>query len=156
MRASYNFGVYIMKYTETLEMNEFVLQLSQEHKIIFLETLFFLANIDGSRDEEEIKYIKDAAKHYNIDNLEEIFKETTEEDILEKVKTIDNRRACLELIKEMCQLGHSDSDLTDDETLFIGHVGLAMGIELEKIEQISNWIIDKIIWFEQGKLIFED
>ena len=145
-----------MNYTETLEANNVVKSLSQEHKVIFLNTLFFLANIDGSRDEEEIKRITDLAKTYKIEQSEQIFKETTQEQILIDLKKLNNRRVCLELIKEMCLLGHSDSDLTDEETLFIGHAGIAMGIELEKIEQISNWIIDKIIWLEQGKIIFED
>lgn len=145
-----------MTYTETLETNNFVANLSQEQKIVFLKALFYLANIDGNRDEQEIKYIVDAAKTYKIENFEDIFKETSQEEILSELKTLNNRRACLELIKELCLLGHSDSDLTDDETLFIGHAGLAMGIELEKIEQISNWIVDKIIWLEQGKIIFED
>ncbi len=145
-----------MTYTETLEMNNFVLKLSQEDKIIFLQTLFFLANIDKNRDEQEIIFIKDLADYYKVEQSEEIFKNTTEEEILNKLKTIKNRRTSLELIKEMCLLGHSDSDLTDEETLFIGHAGLAMGIEIEKIEQISNWIIDKIIWLEQGKIIFEN
>jgi hypothetical protein len=53
-------------------------------------------------------------------------------------------------------LGHADNDLSDEETLFIGHAGLTMGVELEKIEQISNWVIDRIIWLEQGKIIFEE
>ena len=145
-----------MTYTETLETNNFILNLSQEQKTVFLKTLFYMANIDGNRDEQEIKYIVDAAKAYKIENFEDIFKETSQKEILSELKTLNNRRACLELIKELCLLGHSDSDLTDDETLFIGHAGLAMGIELEKIEQISNWIIDKIIWLEQGKTIFED
>ena len=145
-----------MTYTETLDANNVVKSLSQEHKTIFLNALFFLANIDGSRDEEEIKRITDLAKTYKIEQSEQIFKETTQEQIFYYLKKLNNRRVCLELIKEMCLLGHSDSDLTDDETLFIGHAGIAMGIELEKIEQISNWIIDKIIWLEQGKIIFED
>ena len=145
-----------MTYTETLETNNFILNLSQEQKTVFLKTLFYMANIDGNRDEQEIKYIVDAAKAYKIENFEDIFKETSQKEILSELKTLNNRRACLELIKELCLLGHSDSDLTDDETLFIGHACLAMGIELEKIEQISNWIIDKIIWLEQGKTIFED
>lgn len=145
-----------MTYTETLETNNFILNLSQEQKTVFLKTLFYMANIDGNRDEQEIKYIVDAAKTYKIENFEDIFKETSQKEILSELKTLNNRRACLELIKELCLLGHSDSDLTDDEILFIGHAGLAMGIELEKIEQISNWIIDKIIWLEQGKTIFED
>ena len=145
-----------MTYTETLETNNFILNLSQEQKTVFLKTLFYMANIDGNRDEQEIKYIVDAAKAYKIENFEDIFKETSQKEILSELKTLNNRRACLELIKELCLLGHSDSDLTDDETLFIGHAGLAMGIELEKIEQISNWVVDKIIWLEQGKIIFED
>ena len=40
--------------------------------------------------------------------------------------------------------------------LIIGKIGLAMGVELSKIEQISNWIIDHIIWLEQAKVIFEE
>lgn len=145
-----------MTYTENLEDNNFVINLSQEQKIIFLKALLYLANIDGNRDEDEIKYIKNAVLNYKIKDLQAIFKPTTEEEIIEELKTIEDRRICLELIKEMCLLGHSDSDLSDEETLFIGHAGLAMGIELEKIEQISNWVIDKIIWLEQGKIIFED
>ena len=62
----------------------------------------------------------------------------------------------MELIKEMCVLAHADDELSDQETLLIGRVGQAMGVELEKIEQISNWIIDRIIWLEQAKIIFEE
>ena len=46
-------------------------------------------------------------------------------------------------------------DLTDREMLLIGRVGLAMGLELEKIEQISRWVVDRIVWIEEGKIIFE-
>ena len=56
----------------------------------------------------------------------------------------------------MCMLAHVDNILSDEETLFIGKIGLALGVEIEKIEQISNWIIDRIIWLEQAKIIFED
>ena len=31
-----------------------------------------------------------------------------------------------------------------------------MGVELEKIEQISNWVIDRIISAEEAKVIFEE
>ena len=58
------------------------------------------------------------------------------------------------LIKEMCMLAHADDELSDSETLLIGKVGEAMGVSLEKIQQISNWVIDRIIWLERGKLIF--
>ena len=145
-----------MTYTEMLEYNDFVLRLSQEHKTIFVKALLYMANIDGKRDENEIQYIKKAILAYKLRDIQAMFQPTTEEELLEELQTFDDRRTCLELIKELCLLGHADGDLSDQETLFIGHAGLAMGIDLEKIEEISNWTIDKIIWLEQGKIIFED
>ena len=56
----------------------------------------------------------------------------------------------------MCALAHVDSELSDSETLLIGKVGLKLGLSLDKIEQISNWVIDRIIWQEQAKIIFEE
>ena len=75
---------------------------------------------------------------------------------LADVAKIKNRHLALELIREMCMLSHVDNVLSDNETLIIGKIGLAMNVELEKIEQISNWIIDHIIWLEQAKIIFEE
>lgn len=145
-----------MTYTEFSEVNSFMTNISEDQKIVSLKVLFYLANIDNKRDELEIKFIKNLANLYQINQSEEIFKASSEEEIIGLLKTINNRRISLELIKEMFLLGHSDSDLTDEETLFIGHAGLAMGIEIEKIEQISNWVIDKIILHEQSKIIFEE
>ena len=145
-----------MTYIEFSEVNSFMTNISEDQKIVSLKVLFYLANIDNKRDELEIKFIKNLANLYQINQSEEIFKASSEEEIIGLLKTINNRRISLELIKEMFLLGHSDSDLTDEETLFIGHAGLAMGIEIEKIEQISNWVIDKIILHEQSKIIFEE
>ena len=47
-------------------------------------------------------------------------------------------------------------ELSDEETALIGKVGMAMGIDLDKIEQISNWVIDRLIWLEEAKIIFEE
>ena len=88
--------------------------------------------------------------------VDEILKIDNDDEVVNAVKIIDNRRAAMELIKEMCILAHADDELSDSETLLIGRIGQAMGIELEKIEQISNWIIDRIIWLEQAKIIFEE
>ncbi len=145
-----------MTYTETLENNSHILKLNEEQKIVFFKALAYMAKIDDHIDEEEIKYIKGAAAKYHIVQFSEIFNFQDEKDIFNQVKKLPNRRVGLELIKELCLLGHSDSDLSDDEVLFIGKIGTAMGIELEKIEQISDWVVDKIIWLEKGKIIFED
>lgn len=142
-----------------MEQNMEVLsKLTEDQKIAFMKAFSRLAAADGHLDEDELAFIKEMAQIYGVskERAAEILKIDNDDEVVEAVKVIDNRRAALELIKEMCILAHADDVLTDDETLLIGRVGQAMGVELEKIEQISNWIIDRIIWLEQAKIIFEE
>lgn len=137
---------------------EILSTLTEEQKVAFMKAFSRLAAADGRLDEDELAFIRSMAKVYGIsdERVDEILAISSDEEVVNAVKVIDNRRAALELIKEMCVLAHADDELTDKETLLIGCVGQAMGIELEKIEQISNWIIDRIIWLEQAKIIFEE
>ena len=135
-----------------------IMGMSDDAKVAYLKAFSRLANADGNFDDNEKAFIKDLAERYVIpaDRLPEIFAAGDDDEIVESVKQIQNRRAALELIKELCFLAHADDELTDDETLFIGRVGQAMHVELEKIEQISNWVIDKIILAEEARIIFEE
>ncbi len=127
-----------------------------EEKRAFFEALIAVAGADGNCDNDELKFIEESAISHGIDNVQKIMEGLDTEKVLENVSQIKNRHLALELIREMCMLSHVDNVLSDNETLIIGKIGLAMGIELEKIEQISNWIIDHIIWMEQAKIIFEE
>ena len=127
-----------------------------EEKTVFFRVLFHLADSDGITDENELEFIRNTAKKQGIEDLEELQNLTDEAKILQDVKVIKNRHLALELIREMCMLSHVDNILSDEETLFIGKVGIALGVEMEKIEQISNWVIDHIFWREQAKYIFEE
>lgn len=137
---------------------EVLSKLTEDQKIAFMKAFSRLAAADGYLDEEELSFIKETAQVYGVSKhrIDEILKIDNDEEVINAVKVINNRRAALELIKEMCILAHADDVLSDQETLLIGRIGQAMGIELEKIEQISNWIIDRIIWLEQAKIIFEE
>lgn len=142
-----------------LERNmEYLSKLNEEQRIAFMKALARLANADGRLDEDEKQFIKQVAVIYGVPTkrVEEILQIESDDEIVEAVKVIDSRRAALELIKEMCVLAHADNELSESETLLIGKVGQAMGIELEKIEQISQWVIDRVIWLEEAKLIFEE
>jgi hypothetical protein len=79
----------------------------------------------------------------------------TNEEIITQASLITNRLVALHLIKEICFLANSDGDLSDKEIVLIGKIGQAMNIELEKIQEISQWVVEKIIWIEKGKIIFE-
>ena len=137
---------------------EVLSKLTEDQKVAFMKAFSRLAGADGHLDEDELAFIRSMARVYGISDkrVDEILKIDSDEEVVNAVKVIDNRRAALELIKEMCVLAHADDELSDQETLLIGRVGQAMGGELEKIEQISNWIIDRIIWLEQAKIIFEE
>ena len=115
-----------------------------------------LSHADGYFDDREKEFITTAAKAHGINNIDELSQYKDEDEVVENVKIIHDRHLALELLREMCLLSHVDNELSDEETLFIGKVGIALGIEMEKIEQISNWIIDRIIWLEQAKIIFEE
>ena len=137
---------------------ECIAALTKDQKIAFIQAFVRLAHADGNVDEAERKYIRGLAGAYGLteDDKDEILSIKDDASVIEAVKKITSKRAALELIKEMCVLAHADETLTDDETLFIGKVGQAMGVSLDKIEQISSWVIDRIIWLQEGKLIFED
>ncbi len=142
-----------------MEQNmEYLTKLNEDQRIAFMKALARLANADGKLEDDEKEFIREAAKIYGVPEgrLEEILKQGTDDEVVEAVKIIDNRRAALELVKEMCILAHADDELSDSETLLIGRIGQAMGVELEKIEQISQWVIDRLIWVEEGKIIFEE
>ena len=126
-----------------------------EEKQAFFEALLALASADGGCDSDELEFITEAAVSHGIENISQILEGQDLEKVLADVAKIKNRHLALELIREMCMLSHVDNVLSDNETLIIGKIGLAMNVELEKIEQISNWIIDHIIWLEQAKIIFE-
>ena len=147
-----------MLYQRTVQTLNFIQKLSEEQKIIFLKAFAHLARADGDFEEIERKFIMNIAGLYGIseDHMPEILAENTDAYIIEEVAKIKDRRAAMELVKEMCMLAHVSDDFGDAELLFISKVGQAMGIEPEKIEQISKWVIDRIIWLEEGKLIFEE
>ena len=137
---------------------EEMLKLDEDARLAYLMAFTRLACADGSFDENEKRFIKNLAHTYQISEakVSEIFETRSDDEIIENIKKIKSRRVALQLIKELCILAHADDVLTDEETLFIGRIGQALNVELDKIEQISNWVIDKIILAEEAKIIFEE
>ena len=128
-------------------------EMSEDDRVIFLKALVRLAKADGQVDDGEKKFIGELARVFEIPaaRAAEIRAAANDDAVIKEV----NRRTAMELVKEMCMRANSDGDLSDRETLLIGRVGQAMGLELEKVEQIGQWVIDRIVWLEEGKIIFE-
>ena len=141
---------------ENVLNKEIMNSLSEPQKIAFLKTLLFASKIDGEVNDGEVKFIKKMATKYKVENVKKVFEQVSEKELLAEVQILSNRRVALELIKELFRLGHADSDLGDEEVLFIGRLATALRIEIKKVEQISSWVIDRLVWEEQGKIIFEE
>ena len=131
--------------------------MSEDVRVDFLKALVRLAKTDGNFDENEREFVREVALAYAVpaSRFDEILNVESDEALLEEVKVIKDRHIAMELVKEMCMLANTDGDLSDDEVMLIGRVGQAMGLELDKIQQISQWVIDRIVWLEEGKIIFE-
>lgn len=147
-----------MEFLKVEQNMEHLTKLNEDQRIAFMKALARLARADGKLDDSEKEFICEVAKVYGVpaERVQEILQFSNDDEVVESVKQITNRKAALELVKEMCILAHADNELSESETLLIGKVGQAMGIELEKIEQISQWVIDRIIWLEEAKIIFEE
>lgn len=139
-----------------IDMENFII-LDEEQKLAFFRAFAKMASVDGKLDESEESFIKGVAISLGIsvEKSGTALANLDEDKIVEDVAKINDRSVALELIKELCMLAHADEKLSDEEVVFIGKVGLAMGVELEKIEQISNWVIDRLILLDQEKIIFE-
>lgn len=132
--------------------------LTDHQKEAFLKTFVKMAGADGSFDDCEKEFILKIAGSFGLDSsaIKSLFEPVDKEHLLSVLAEIKDRGAALELVKELCILAHADDELSDEEILFLGEVGQAMGVELEKIEEISQWVIDYMIWKNQGKIIFEE
>ena len=124
-------------------MMEFFEHVDINQRIAFLSTIAYLARVDGEFDQDEKEFFVDLAKLYMLskDAAKEAIRPRTEPEILALVKQIEDPGLALVLIREMFYLGYEDGDLSDSEILFISKVGLALNIPIEKMEQISSWVI---------------
>jgi len=131
-------------------------KMTEDDKVVFVKVLACLAQSDGNFDDNEKQFVFELFDAFGLpENKKDKLSKIEDEEAINEAKKITDRHVAMELIKEMCMLANSDGDLTERETMLIGRIGLAMNLELEKIEQISRWVIDRIIWIEEGKIIFE-
>lgn len=130
--------------------------MTKEQKLIFLKTLVALAKADTKIDGNEKDFLKGMSLVFNLPQEDIDIKHIPSEDeVVDMVKVIKDRKLAMNLIKEMCMLANFDGDMSDEEIVLIGRVGEAMGLSVDKIQDISQWVIDRIVLQERGKIIFE-
>lgn len=126
-----------------------------EEKNIFITVLCSLASADGKIKPEEMQYIDDLAQSAGIE-IKPVFFSCPTEKSIQLAAQIQNRHLALVLLKHMFILAYTDNEFSDSEGNFICKISQALTIEPEKVQEISSWVIDRIIWLEQAEQIFEE
>lgn len=128
---------------------------TKDEKTTFIIILCTLAAIDNKIKPEEMDYITTLASEIDIKIPPSFFK-TPQEVCLQKAAEIKNRQLALELLKNMFALAYTDETFSDSEREFIITISEALNIPPQKVNEISAWIVDRIIWLQKASLIFEN
>ena len=136
--------------------DDYIKELTDEEKTVFLSVICKLIKADGRVDEQELDFLKLIASRYGVNDsfVVEIIKEQNINHI-ELAKKIHNRQHALELIKELCVLANIDGDLHDNELDIIIDVAKATKIEDKKVLLINRWVLDSAIVLKTGQIIME-
>ncbi len=136
------------EYVETLSINE---------KLIFVKLIVKLISGDGKISDDERAFVKVLSKQYRIssDYSDEINRHYSEEELLEQVSVIKDRRKSLYLIKELLSVANADEELEDREIDFIIKVSNVLDVEDEKVAEINQLVLDRLAWIDEYRTVME-
>lgn len=129
--------------------------LSMSEKKDCLRAMAYISKLDGHLETNEVYIVALLAKTLDLTDTRLFLQNLDENEILLSLSAITDRKVALEILKFLCFIGHADNNLTDNEVLFIGNAANAMGVELSKVQEINDWIIDGFILKENERQIFE-
>ena len=136
---------------------KFVETLSEAEKFIFLKVICGLVASDRQVTKEELVYLKEVAKMYEVDGstLTNMIKSSNRKDLLKQARMIDERQKALFLIKDLCVIANNDIDLEDNEIEYILDIAEVMGIDPVRVKDI-NTVVNSYIECEKNiKLLLE-
>jgi uncharacterized tellurite resistance protein B-like protein len=137
---------------------DYISTLTDSEKQIFVECFCCMVCSDKVVAKEEIDFLKRIGKMYGISEKDIVvmMKNLKQDEVLNKVPQISERKKALQLVKELCYLANSDSGLDDAEIDFIIDVSEKMKVESDKIKQINKWVLDRILLEKTGDIILEN
>ena len=136
---------------------KFVETLSGAEKFIFLKVICGLVASDRQVTKEELVYLKELAKMYEVDgtSLSNMIKSADRNALLKQARMIDERKKALVLIRDLCVIANNDIDLEDNEISYILDIAEIMGIDPIRVKDI-NTVVNSYFECEKNmKLLLE-
>lgn len=117
--------------------------LNENEKRVFTKILCRLIRADGNFDVNEIHFLGDYAKRYEIpiEEIRAIIRISATDDVVAEAANIREHSKAVELVKEMCLLANSDDNFADQELDFILQITDQINIDLETIIKINNQLL---------------
>ena len=128
-------------------------KLKNEEKFAFLNLAYYIANIDGEFDKEEIEIINEYCLEMGIDNIKYDLSNFNLEDVLSKIKSIKSQKI---LILEIMILIHSDDKFHRFEQKVIDKIANYYKVSQKDINLYSQWGKIASATYIQGSLFLQD
>ncbi len=135
----------------------YINELDEEQREAFLNAIAHVAWADGGIAGAEEAFVEGVASIYELSDeaVKRVMKPKAENEILSEVTKIDDPTIQLCLIRELFSLGYADGDLSDREILVIGKIAEVLDVPMDKVEEISDWVLEGIEWQERGEELFK-
>ena len=117
-----------------------------------LELLVYTAKADGKVVDIEQEILENYASLVDVD-FSEIRDDVTPEQAIERLPSMVSRAIVLQ---EMLRLSHIDGLFTDRERAAIIDTAKTMGIPLEMVHKLDEWVVDGLRWVWRGEDLLDE
>ena len=131
----------------------YLMKLENNEKFAFLKLAYYMANIDGELDLEEINVIEEYCAEMGLEDVEIDLNDFDLDKVLKEIKTPKSQKIAL---LELMILVHSDDKFHKFENKVISDIARFYNIPQHTIDTYSQWGKMASALFLQGELFIEE
>lgn len=127
-------------------------RLTKEQRSALMELMIHLAKADGKVDDIETKVLEQYAHLSGVEACS-LKNEHELKDLVAPFTTPDARVAVL---MELIRLSHYNNYFSDEEQSAIVDVAAMMGLPMDLLAQIEDWVMEGIEWERKGEALVRE
>lgn len=124
-------------------------QLTQEQRAALMELMIHLAKADGKVDDIETRLLEQYAYLSGVETCS-INNNASIKELVAPFTTPDARIAVLQ---ELIRLSHYNNYFSDEEQSAIVDVAAHMGLPMDLLAQVEDWVMEGIDWERRGEAL---
>lgn len=131
----------------------YLMKLENNEKFAFLKLAYYIANIDGELDLEEINVIEEYCAEMGLEDIDMDLEGFNLQEVLKEIKSARSQKITL---LELMVLIHSDDKFHKFESKVITDIAMAFNITQHQLDIYSQWGKMTSALFLQGELFIEE